>query len=70
MNIHITEDMLRKTANRPAQPAVSLSEEAYSALLGLSDRCNVSMRKLASLIILEACNGNVNIKKEGTVDES
>ncbi len=56
MKIHITDDMIRKPAKRPAQPAVSLSDEAYTALLKLSDGCNVSMRKLASEIILKACD--------------
>lgn len=55
MKIHIADSMIRKPARRPAQPAVSLSDEAYSALLKLSDEHNVSMRKLANKIILEAC---------------
>lgn len=56
MKIHISEDMIRRRTPRPTQPAVSLSDEAYAALLSLSDKHNVSMRKLASAIILEACN--------------
>ena len=53
MKIHIVND---KQAPRPTQPAVSLSTEAYEALLAQSDKHNVSMRKLASEIILNACS--------------
>lgn len=51
MKIHIAPSKLR-----PTQPAVALSQEAYTALLDLSDKHNVSMRKLASEIILKACD--------------
>lgn len=51
MKIHITPEK-----PRPTQPAVALSQEAYAALLELSDKHNVSMRKLASEIILKACD--------------
>lgn len=39
---------------KPETPSVSLTSEAYGALLELSARHNVSMRKLASLIIVQA----------------
>lgn len=61
MKIHISE---AKRAPRPTQPAVSLSDEAYEALLALSDKYNVSMRKLASEIILQACK-NLEVEKIG-----
>lgn len=50
MKIHIKPEV-----PRPTQPAVSLSQEAYAALLAASDKHNISMRKLASKIILKAC---------------
>ena len=55
MKILISEDMRKRQAPRPTQPAVSLSDQAYAALLAMSDKHNVSMRKLASTIILKAC---------------
>ena len=57
MKIHITPEK-----PRPTQPAVALSKEAYAALLELSDKHNVSMRKLASAIILEVC-GKLEVEK-------
>lgn len=51
MKIHIKPEK-----PRPTQPAVALSKEAYAALLELSDKHNVSMRKLANEIILKACD--------------
>ena len=65
MKIHISE---KRRVPRPTQPAVSLSDEAYAALLALSDKYNVSMRKLASAIILKACD-NFEIEKAGDSDE-
>lgn len=50
MKIHIKTE-----APRPTTPAVALSQEAYAALLAASDKHNISMRKLASKIILKAC---------------
>jgi hypothetical protein len=61
MKIHISAD---KRAPRPTQPAVSLSDEAYEALLALSDKHNISMRKLASAIILEVC-GKLEVTTDG-----
>ena len=61
MKIHITEG---KRVPRPTQPAVSLSDEAYAALLAQSDKHNISMRKLASAIILEVC-GKLEVEKHG-----
>ena len=66
MKIHISDE---KRVPRPTQPAVALSPEAYSALLELSNKNNVSMRKLASAIILEACNGSLEIEKVGVANE-
>ena len=66
MKIHISE---KRRVPRPTQPAVALSQEAYTALLDLSDRLNISMRKLASAIILEACNGSFEIEKVGAANE-
>ena len=59
MKIHIPSD---KRVPRPTQPSVSLSQEAYAALLALSDKHNLSMRKLASAIILEVC-GKLEVEK-------
>lgn len=39
---------------KPATPSVSLSHEAYDKLMELSVQHNVSMRKLASEIIMQA----------------
>ena len=64
MKIHIAEDKHCKPRTRPAQPAVSLCQEAYDKLLALSDKHNVSMRKLANAIIMEACD-NLEIEKVG-----
>ena len=61
MKIHISK---KRRVPRPTQPAVSLSDEAYAALRSLSDKYNVSMRKLASEIILQACK-NLEVEKIG-----
>ena len=61
MKIHITEG---KRVPRPVHPVVSLSDEAYAALLAQSDKHNISMRKLASAIILEVC-GELEVEKRG-----
>lgn len=49
---------------RPGTPSVSLTLEAYDALMALSTRHNISMRKLASEIIMSALD-NIEIEKEG-----
>lgn len=49
---------------RPETPSVSLTPEAYSALLELSAKHNVSMRKLASVIIVQAL-AEIDIEIEG-----
>lgn len=41
---------------RPTFPSVHLTDEAYDALFELSIKYNISMRKLASMLIVEACN--------------
>lgn len=52
MNIRISN---RKPSRpKPETPSVSLTLEAYDALMELSVRHNVSMRKLASEIIMQA----------------
>ncbi len=54
MKINIPESAMRRKTPRPTQPAVSLSDEAYDALLTLSDKHRISMRKLASMLIMES----------------
>lgn len=49
---------------RPGTPSVSLSHEAYDALLELSTKHNISMRKLASEIIMRTLE-NIEIETEG-----
>ena len=52
MNIRIST---RKPSRpKPETPSVSLTLEAYDALMELSVRHNVSMRKLASEIIMQS----------------
>lgn len=48
---------------RPDIPTVSLTDEAYDVLVELSHEYNVSMRKLASAIIVGAYE-NIEIEKE------
>ena len=67
MKIHISDDSYHPRT-RPAQPAVSLSHDAYDKLIALSSKHNISMRKLASAIILEACDHLV-IEKAGVMHE-
>lgn len=50
---------------RPEVPTVSLSDEAYDVLVELSYKYNVSMRRLASAIIVGAYE-NIEIEKEGS----
>ena len=61
MKINITSV---KRVPRPTQPSVSLSQDAYIALLDMSDKHNISMRRLASEIILQACK-NLEVEKSG-----
>lgn len=49
---------------RPDIPTVSLTDEAYDVLVELSHEYNVSMRRLASAIIVGAYE-NIEIEKEG-----
>lgn len=49
---------------KPDVPSVSLTHEAYDALMELSVKHNVSMRKLASEIIMSALD-NIEIEREG-----
>ena len=48
---------------RPSTPTVVLTNEAYDALLDLSCKHNVSMRQLASQIIVQASKDLEVIKK-------
>lgn len=66
MKIHIADDVYRPRT-RPAQPAVSLSQEAYDKLIAMSAKYNVSMRKLANAIIIEACD-NLVVEKVGVLN--
>ena len=68
MKIHIAEDIACRPRPRPVQPAVSLCQEAYDKLLALSAKHNISMRKLANAIILEACE-NLEVEKVVVADE-
>lgn len=52
---------------RPTFPSVHLTDEAYDALFELSIKYNISMRQLASKLIVEACN-NLEIDVGGEQD--
>lgn len=52
---------------KPESPSVSLTTEAYNALLELSAKHNVSMRKLASVIITQAL-AEIDIEIEGDAE--
>lgn len=49
---------------RPEAPSVSLTVEAYDALMALSVQHKVSMRKLASEVIMQAIE-DLNVEVEG-----
>lgn len=49
---------------RPNIPTVSLTDEAYDILVDLSHEYNISMRRLASAIIVGAYE-HIEIEKEG-----
>ena len=53
---------------RPMVPTVCLTDEAYDILLSLSTDYNVSMRKIASAIIVSAF-ANLEIEKEDDSNE-
>ena len=48
---------------RPTTPTVVLTDEAYDALLEMSDAHNVSMRQLASAIIVNAALEGIEIEE-------
>ncbi len=50
---------------RPDSPSVNLTPEAYDTLVTLAAQHNVSMRKLASEIIMEACKNLEVVKNDG-----
>ena len=47
---------------KPATPSVSLTHEAYDSLMELSVKYNISMRKLASEVIMKALE-NIEIEE-------
>lgn len=49
---------------RPKTPTVVLTDEAYDMLLNLSYCHNVSMRQLASAIIVQSVTEGLKIEKE------
>lgn len=49
-------------------PTVSLTDEAYDILMDLSTEYNISMRRLASAIIVGAY-GNIEIEKGGSTHD-
>lgn len=65
MKINISQN--RPERPRPKWPAISLTDEVYDVLYALSCKHNVSMRELASKIIIEACN-NLEIEVGGEKD--
>lgn len=54
-----------KQRPRPNSPSVNLTFEAYDALMVLANKHNISMRKLASEIIVEACKNIEVVKNNG-----
>lgn len=50
---------------RPSTPTVVLTNEAYDALFDLSCKHNVSMRKLASEIVIQASKDLEVVKNDG-----
>ena len=62
MKISIPQN--RPTRPRPSVPSVNLTDEAYDALYELSIKNNISMRRLASAIIIEA-RDNLEIVRGG-----
>ena len=57
----------RPARPRPCTPSVNLTNEAYDALYELSVKTNISMRQLASAIIIEA-RDNLEIVRGGAND--
>ena len=62
MKINIPSNKQRP---RPDSPSVNLTLEAYDTLMALADQHNISMRKLASEIIIEACKNIEVVKSNG-----
>lgn len=65
MKINIPHN--RPARTRPTVPSVNLTDEAYDALYALSLKHNVSMRQLASAIIIEA-RESIEIVRGGVHD--
>lgn len=57
----------RPARPRPSVPSVNLTDEAYDSLYELSVKTNISMRQLASAIIVQA-KDNLEIVKGGGKD--
>ena len=55
---------------RPTTPTVVLTDEAYDALLEMSALHNVSMRQLASAIIVNAAEDGIEIEEGAIKNES
>lgn len=54
---------------RPSTPTVVLTDEAYDALYKMSCDHNVSMRQLASAVIVQAAEEGIKIEKGAEKDE-
>ena len=65
MVVKITVSCGKQKRPRPKSPNVNLTAEAYDTLLALSDQHGVSMRKLASEIIMQASENLEVAKNEG-----
>lgn len=65
MKLKLPPDVVRGRI-RPATPTVVLTDEAYDALFKMSCDYNVSMRQLASAIIIHAATEGIEIK-EGVI---
>lgn len=69
MRIKLPPDVVRGRI-RPATPTVVLTDEAYDALLEMSDNSNVSMRQLASAIIIQAAEDGIEIAEGALKNEN
>lgn len=65
MAMKITVSSGKQRRPRPKSPNVNLTAEAYDTLLALSDQHGISMRKLASEIIMQASENLEVAKSDG-----